>query len=237
MLTVDAPRPAAAARPAQRLRTPRGHRTGQLTGGGFDSPSAHALAEFDPPWTGRSSTGCAASAPCRSSSKASSPHRTPGGRPPRACRGSSSPTTADASSTAPGHPHRAARVAEAVGRACPVLLDGGVRRGTDVLAALALGDAVLLGRPALHGLAVAGADGVGHVLGIVRDELTEAMATGTGTVADAGPPSSPPPPSRRVATGEAGVPARPSAPPTAAHTTGCGHGTCTPVSGTPSWTR
>ncbi|MBL1099298.1 aminotransferase class I/II-fold pyridoxal phosphate-dependent enzyme [Streptomyces sp. 205] len=68
-----------------------------------------------------------------------------------------------------------------------LLLDGGIRRGADVLAALALGaDAVLLGRPILHGLAVAGQEGVAQVLDLVVDELTEAMTlTGTATVADA----------------------------------------------------
>ncbi|MFE1315874.1 aminotransferase class I/II-fold pyridoxal phosphate-dependent enzyme [Streptomyces sp. NPDC058755] len=80
-------------------------------------------------------------------------------------------------------------IAQAVAGACPLLLDGGVRRGADVLAALALGaDAVLLGRPVLHGLAVNGAQGVEHLLGLVAEELTEAMTlTGTVSVAAAGP--------------------------------------------------
>ncbi|MEU5267226.1 aminotransferase class I/II-fold pyridoxal phosphate-dependent enzyme [Streptomyces hygroscopicus] len=78
-------------------------------------------------------------------------------------------------------------IAAAVDGRCALLLDGGVRRGRDVLAALALGaDAVLLGRPVLHGLAVAGADGAAGVLDLVLDELSEAMAlTGTATAADA----------------------------------------------------
>lgn len=72
---------------------------------------------------------------------------------------------------------------------CPVLLDGGVRRGTDVLAALALGaDAVLVGRPVLHGLAVAGRQGVEDVLDILAGELTETMAlTGTPSTREVGP--------------------------------------------------
>ncbi|MBO3674227.1 aminotransferase class I/II-fold pyridoxal phosphate-dependent enzyme [Streptomyces sp. NEAU-YJ-81] len=80
-----------------------------------------------------------------------------------------------------------ARIAAAVDGRCPLLLDGGVRRGRDVLGALALGaDAVLLGRPVLHGLAVAGRDGAAGVLDLVLDELSEAMTlTGTATVADA----------------------------------------------------
>jgi isopentenyl diphosphate isomerase/L-lactate dehydrogenase-like FMN-dependent dehydrogenase len=71
----------------------------------------------------------------------------------------------------------------------PVLLDGGVRRGRDVLAALALGaDAVLLGRPILHGLAVDAAQGVTDVLNILLDELTDAMAlAGLRTLADIDP--------------------------------------------------
>lgn len=80
-----------------------------------------------------------------------------------------------------------AGIAAAVAGRCPVLLDGGVRRGTDVLAALALGaDAVLLGRPVLHALAVGGHQGVTDVLGTLTDELADAMLlTGTATVADA----------------------------------------------------
>lgn len=71
----------------------------------------------------------------------------------------------------------------------PVLVDGGVRRGTDVLVALALGaQAVLVGRPVAWGLASAGAQGVAHVLRVLRDELEIAMAlTGCRTLADVGP--------------------------------------------------
>ena len=68
-------------------------------------------------------------------------------------------------------------VVEAVQGAVPVLVDGGIRRGTDVLKAMALGaSAVLVGRPVLHGLANAGAVGVAHVLRLLRDELEMAMA-------------------------------------------------------------
>ena len=79
------------------------------------------------------------------------------------------------------------RVAQAVAGAVPVLVDGGIRRGTDVLKAMALGaSAVLVGRPAVHGLAHAGAAGVAHVLRLLRDELEVAMAlTGCKTLADA----------------------------------------------------
>ena len=58
----------------------------------------------------------------------------------------------------------------------PVILDGGVRRGTDVLKALAYGaNAVMIGRPFVHGLAVNGAAGVQDVVGILRRELEMAM--------------------------------------------------------------
>ncbi len=79
-------------------------------------------------------------------------------------------------------------VVDAVGGACEVYVDGGVRRGTDVLKALALGArAVLVGRPALWGLAVDGGAGVADVLGILHRELDQAMAlAGTPTVADIG---------------------------------------------------
>lgn len=64
-----------------------------------------------------------------------------------------------------------------VGGRIPVLVDGGIRRGTDILKALALGaSAVLIGRPYLYGLAVGGADGVAKVVNLLRRELEMAMA-------------------------------------------------------------
>jgi 4-hydroxymandelate oxidase len=71
----------------------------------------------------------------------------------------------------------------------PILLDGGIRRGTDVLKAIARGaSAVLVGRPIIYGLAVDGTLGAAHVLRLLRDELEMAMAlTGCRTLADAGP--------------------------------------------------
>ncbi len=79
-------------------------------------------------------------------------------------------------------------LADAVQRRIPLLVDGGIRRGTDVLKAMALGaSAVLVGRPVLHGLVNAGAQGVAHVLRLLRDELEIAMAlTGCRTLAEAG---------------------------------------------------
>ncbi len=68
-------------------------------------------------------------------------------------------------------------VVEAAAGRLDVLVDGGVRRGTDVLKALALGaNAVMVGRPVVWGLAVGGADGVRAVLELLRDELDVALA-------------------------------------------------------------
>ena len=68
-------------------------------------------------------------------------------------------------------------VAKKVAGRVPVLMDGGVRRGTDVLKALALGaKAVLIGRPYLYGLAINGAEGVARVVNILREEFQMAMA-------------------------------------------------------------
>jgi len=77
-------------------------------------------------------------------------------------------------------------VVEAVAGRVPVLMDGGVRRGTDVLTALALGaSAVGIGRPVLWGLAVNGEAGVGHVLDLLMAELELAMAlAGAARVAE-----------------------------------------------------
>jgi 4-hydroxymandelate oxidase len=69
------------------------------------------------------------------------------------------------------------RVVEAVEGRSDIFMDGGVRRGADVLKALALGArAVLIGRPYLWGLAVAGEDGVRRILDMLRAELELAMA-------------------------------------------------------------
>ena len=68
-------------------------------------------------------------------------------------------------------------IAARVNGRIPLLMDGGVRRGTDVVKALALGaSAVMIGRPFAWALAVSGADGVTQVLKILREELETAMA-------------------------------------------------------------
>jgi 4-hydroxymandelate oxidase len=73
----------------------------------------------------------------------------------------------------------------AVGAQMPLLVDGGIRSGSDVVKALALGaQAVLVGRPQMHALAVGGVTGVAHLLHLLRAELELAMAQlGCPTVA------------------------------------------------------
>jgi 4-hydroxymandelate oxidase len=77
-------------------------------------------------------------------------------------------------------------VVAAVAGRIPVLIDGGVRRGTDIVKALALGaTAVLVGRPVIYGLTVAGAAGVTAVLNILRTEFESTLAlTGRPRAAD-----------------------------------------------------
>jgi L-lactate dehydrogenase (cytochrome)/(S)-mandelate dehydrogenase len=81
------------------------------------------------------------------------------------------------------------KVLEAVGGRIPVLVDGGIRRGTDVVKALALGArACLVARPQLWGLAVAGEAGVAHVLEIYRREIDRTMGLlGASRIGDLGP--------------------------------------------------
>jgi (S)-mandelate dehydrogenase len=67
-------------------------------------------------------------------------------------------------------------VAAEVGGRITVLVDGGFRRGSDVLKALALGaDGVMIGRPALYGLACGGQPGVAHALGLLRAEMERTL--------------------------------------------------------------
>lgn len=91
--------------------------------------------------------------------------------------------------TAQALPRIAQALAARPGPAPALLVDGGIRRGTDVLKALALGaQAVLIGRPAVQALAAGGAQGVALALRLLRDELEIAMAlTGCRTLADITP--------------------------------------------------
>jgi len=77
-------------------------------------------------------------------------------------------------------------IADAVNGSLPLMLDGGIRRGTDVVKAIALGArAVAVGRPVFWGLAVGGEEGVAHVLEILRTELERALILcGCGSLSD-----------------------------------------------------
>jgi 4-hydroxymandelate oxidase len=73
-------------------------------------------------------------------------------------------------------PTALAEIASAVGDVAEIYVDGGVRRGTDIVKALALGaHGVLVGRPVIWSLAAAGADGVRAVLDELATELERAM--------------------------------------------------------------
>ena len=89
---------------------------------------------------------------------------------------------------APGSLDALPEVVDAVGSRAEVLLDGGIRRGTDMAKALALGArACMIGRPYLYGLAAAGQAGVADAIRILRSELKRAMALmGCTRVADLG---------------------------------------------------
>jgi (S)-mandelate dehydrogenase len=80
-------------------------------------------------------------------------------------------------------------VAEELGGRMTILVDGGFRRGSDVLKALALGaDAVMIGRAPLYGLAAGGEAGVGHALGLLRVEIERVLALlGCHSLDDLGP--------------------------------------------------
>jgi len=88
--------------------------------------------------------------------------------------------------TAPATIDALTGIVDRVAGRIPVLVDGGIRRGTDVVKALARGaSAVLIGRPYAYGLAVGGAEGVARVLRILKTELEMAMAlVGRPRIAD-----------------------------------------------------
>ncbi|MFE7561241.1 aminotransferase class I/II-fold pyridoxal phosphate-dependent enzyme [Kitasatospora sp. NPDC057500] len=191
VLTVDAPHLGRRNRDLRNgFRLPEGIVPANLSGADYSSPSGHAAAEFDPAldwsvvaWLRSVSRlpvllkGILSAEDARRAVAAGADGIVVSNHGGRQLDGV--PATLEV----------LAEVAGAVAGACPVLLDGGVRRGTDVLAALALGaDAVLLGRPVLYGLAAGGREGAERVLRIVVDELVDAMGlAGIGSVAEAGP--------------------------------------------------
>ncbi len=191
VLTVDAPVLGPRLRDVRNgFRLPPGVRPANLPGMDASDPAAHALAEFDPwldwsviRWLRSISTlpivlkGVLAARDAERAVDEGVDALVVSNHGGRQLDGA--PATLEALPA----------VAAAVAGACPVLLDGGIRRGTDILAALALGaDAVLTGRPILHGLAVAGYDGALAVLEILKRELREAMTlAGIAAVADVEP--------------------------------------------------
>ena len=139
------------------------------------------------PSRGTTWRGCARCGTARSCSRASRPSTTPGWPPTRASRPSPCPTTAGASSTAP--PPRSAwspRWPTPWASRVEIICDGGVRRGSDIVKAVALGArAAMAGRAYLYGLGAAGERGVDHVLGLLDADVRRTMAlVGARTVAD-----------------------------------------------------
>ncbi|MEU9189666.1 alpha-hydroxy acid oxidase [Streptomyces sp. NPDC048484] len=191
VLTVDAPRLGRRLRDLRNdFRLPAGIAPANLDGGGFASPGGHALAEFDPAldWSVVSWMRSVSSLPVLLKGILT-------GRDARraAEEGVDGIVVSNHGGRqldgAPAALQVLPDVVSAVAGACPVLVDGGVRRGRDVLAALALGaDAALVGRPVLHALAADQARGVARMFGILADELADAMAlTGAASVPDIGP--------------------------------------------------
>jgi 4-hydroxymandelate oxidase len=79
--------------------------------------------------------------------------------------------------TAPAAIDAVAAIVDNVGDRAEVIVDGGIRRGADIVKAIALGArAVQIGRPIVWGLAVDGEEGVADVLSLLRDEFDMAMA-------------------------------------------------------------
>jgi len=81
--------------------------------------------------------------------------------------------------------HQCSEVVQAVGSKVPILLDSGIRRGADIVKALALGaKAVLVGRPICWGVGASGSPGVERVIQILTEEMKRVLImTGTSSVA------------------------------------------------------
>ncbi|BCJ69483.1 alpha-hydroxy acid oxidase [Polymorphospora rubra] len=179
VLTVDAPRLGRRLRDVRNdFRLPPGVAPANISGDDFASPAGHAAVAFDPAldwsvlsWLRSVSglpivlKGILGTSDARRAVAAGADAIVVSNHGGRQLDGS--PATLE---MLPG-------IVAAVAGGVPVLIDGGVRRGVDVLACLALGAAaVLVGRPVLHGLTAGGADGVAGVLGILLDELQDTMA-------------------------------------------------------------
>src|SRR5690606_35579266 len=85
--------------------------------------------------------------------------------------------------------HTLPAVRQAVSPRFPVMFDGGIRRGSDILVALALGaDFCFVGRPTLYGVAAGGRKGADRAVEILRDEVDRGLAMiGCRTLEDLGP--------------------------------------------------
>jgi isopentenyl diphosphate isomerase/L-lactate dehydrogenase-like FMN-dependent dehydrogenase len=191
VLTVDTPRIGRRLRDVRNgFRLPAGVTPANLDADGFSSPATHAGTEFDPAldwsvvdWLRSISPlpvlvkGILTAADAARAVEAGVDGVVVSNHGGRQLDGV--PATFDA----------LPEIVTAVAGRCPVLVDGGIRRGQDVLACLAVGAAaVLVGRPILHGLAVGGQDGAARVLGILIEELADAMTlTGTSSLADIQP--------------------------------------------------
>ena len=178
VLTVDAPHLGRRLRDVRNdFRLPPGIEPANLVGAGFSSPDGHALAEFDPvldwsvvDWLRSVSSlpillkGILTASDARRALDAGADGIVVSNHGGRQLDG--------AVASAAALP----AIRDVVRGQCEVLLDSGIRGGIDVLKALALGaSGVLLGRPALWGLACGGQPGAARVLSLLAEELTVAM--------------------------------------------------------------
>jgi (S)-3,5-dihydroxyphenylglycine transaminase len=179
LLTVDTPFLGRRLRDVRNaFRLPDGVRPVNLPAGDYGSPSAHARAQLDPaldwPEVGRLAGVAGLPVLVKGVLSGADAHRAVEAGAAGVVVSNHGGRQLDG---APATLSVLPEVVTAIGGAVPVLFDGGVRRGADVLAALAGGaGAVLLGRPVLHGLAAGGREGVRRVFDIVREELLDAMA-------------------------------------------------------------